>query len=370
MTDMNDTEGAFAALKDALEAVDDNGDIHLRIGEIYEERGDLDEALRSYGSAIRSGLDNSVIHYRIGRVQEMLGNREAAKKSYAAAGAMDRNSVRALERLGTMQFEDGEYAAARKNLDSALAADPFDVPALLSRARLYVKEGNKEKAVPIYRTLSNRDDCTSETRQELDELLDGTEEPIEEPGETEDIPNEEVRADIGNTYDLALLVLEHAYATGSAISDDRMLSELGIKGEKRDAVLKYLSDIEEYGDIVPRSKEFERMERLSKNVIIAESIDDIDSNPLVSIPAAFMASTAETIDDAKKLIAYIYKAVTDESVPIEFSRDVEDAAREMSDVSGDITTYNIMRQFNVGVYTARTIGKLSKKDKKGIDMHI
>jgi hypothetical protein len=40
-------------------------------------------------------------------------------------------------------------------------------------------------------------------------------------------------------------------------------------------------------------------------------------------------------------------------------------------MSGDITTYDLMRRFKVGVYTARTIGRLSKMDrKKGADMHI
>ncbi|MDR0778417.1 MAG: hypothetical protein LBE48_03140, partial [Methanomassiliicoccaceae archaeon] len=132
-----------------------------------------------------------------------------------------------------------------------------------------------------------------------------------------------------------------------------------------------LSDIEEYGDIDTNSKEFERMERLSKNVILAERIDDIDSNPLVSIPAAYMASKAETMDDAKKLIAYIYKSMTDGSEPVAFSADVREAVAEASDMSGDITTYVLMKMFNVGVYTARTIGRLSKMDrKKGTDMHI
>jgi N-acetylglucosamine kinase-like BadF-type ATPase len=83
-----------------------------------------------------------------------------------------------------------------------------------------------------------------------------------------------------------------------------------------------------------------------------------------------MASTAETIDDAKKLIAYIYKAVNDDTEAASFSEDVGEAVAEVSEMSGDITTYNIMKMFNVGVYTARTIGKLAKKNKKGVDMHI
>jgi tetratricopeptide (TPR) repeat protein len=268
--------------------------------------------------------------------------------------------------MGTMQLEDGEYAAAGKSLDSALSADPFDAPSLLSRARLYVKEGNKEKAVPIYRTLSNRDDSTDDIMNELNDLV-GETAPVKEE---KDIPIDKVRDDIGNTYDLALLALERAYATGSAISDEKMLSGLGIKGEKRKAVLDYLSDIEEYGDINIRSKEYERMERLSKNVILAEQMDDIDSNPLISIPAAFMSSTAETIDDAKKLIAYIYKVINDDSEPDAFSKDIEEAAAEASEMSGDISTYLIMKLFNVGVHTANTIGKLAKKKKKGMDMHI
>jgi tetratricopeptide (TPR) repeat protein len=368
---MKDTGSALAALKDALEEVSESGEIYMRIGGIYEERRVLDDALTAYGSAIRSGLDNSDAHYKRGRVQEMLGNREAAKKSYSASGAKDRDNVRAWERLGTLQLDDNEYNASKKSLDSALAADPFDAPSLLSRARLYAKEGNKEKAIPIYRTLSNREDRHEDIEKELNDLLMNT----KGPEDTEDVPaaaagDDNEYENIGRTYDLALLALERAYATGKAISDARMLSDLGIKGKEKGAVLDYLSGIEEYGDINTGSKEFERMERLSKNVILSEKIDDIDSNPLVSIPAAFVASAAETIDDAKKLIAYIYKAVSDGSDPVAFSDDVSEAVAEISEMSGDITTYNIMRQFNVGIHTARTIGKLSKMDRKGTDMHI
>ncbi|MCL2786209.1 MAG: hypothetical protein FWD81_03175, partial [Methanomassiliicoccaceae archaeon] len=154
------------------------------------------------------------------------------------------------------------------------------------------------------------------------------------------------------------------------ISDGTMLSRLGINGKKREAVLDYLGKIEEYGEINVRSKEYERMERLSKNVIISEGMDDIDSNPIIGIPAAFMASTAETIDDAKKLIAYIYHVMTDESEPAAFSQTIRDAVSEASEMSGDISTYNIMRLFNVGVHTARTIGRLAKMSKKGMNMRI
>ncbi|MDR0198749.1 MAG: tetratricopeptide repeat protein, partial [Methanomassiliicoccaceae archaeon] len=273
----NDTKGALATLNGALEHIPDSGEIYLRIGDMHDRRGDHGEALASYDSAIRNGLDDSSVYLKRGAVQERLGQREAARKSYSISATKDGSCVRSLERIGTMYLEDNEYAGAGKALDAALEIDPFDVPSLLGRARLYVRENNKKKALPIYRALSNRSDCTDAVRRELNELADDEEE------DTYEVP----ATDIGNTYDLALMALERAYKTGSAISDEKMLSSLGIKGEKKVAVLNYLSDIEEYGEINVRSKEFERMERLSKNVILAECMDDIDSNPLIGIPAAF-----------------------------------------------------------------------------------
>ena len=366
----NDMRGALAALVDSLEHVSESGEIHLRIGEIHERRGDPGEALASYDSAIRNGRDSAETYYRRGTVQEKLGQRDAAKKSYSVAAAKDKNNVRSLERIGTMLLEDGDIPGAGKALDSALAADPFDLPSLLSRARVYVKEGNKKKAIPIYRALSNRSDSPFNITDEMHEILDGETEEAAEPEPAKARADESATADIGNTYDLAVAVLEHAYKTGCAISDEAMLSKLGIKGEKRTAVLNYLSNIEEYGEINVKGKEFDRMERLSKNVILAEKIDDIDSNPLIGIPAAFMSSTAETIDDAKKLIAYIYKVINDTSEPVAYSKEVAAAVEEASEMSGDISTYNVMRLFNVGVHAAATISRLSKKNKKGADMHI
>jgi tetratricopeptide (TPR) repeat protein len=367
----NDMKSALAALTDSLEHVSESGEIHLRIGDIHERRGDTGEALASYDAAIRSGRDCSDTYHKRGTVQEKLGQREAAKKSYSVAIAKDRNNVRSLERTGTMLLEDGDIPGAGKALDAALAIDAFDLPSLLSRARVYVKEGNKKKAIPIYRALSNRSDSPPGIAEEMNMLIDDVPEQ-EEPAPEEIKPEvpAAISEDIGNTYDLALTALETAYTTGKAISDENMLSKLGIRGEKRTAVLNYLSNIEEYGDINVKTKEYERMERLSKNVILAEQLDDIDSNPLIGIPAAFMSSTAETIDDAKKLIAYIYKVINDTSEPTAFSKEIEEAVAETSELSGDISTYNVMRMFNVGVHTAVTICKLSKKNKKGPDMHI
>ena len=365
---MNDTDGALAALSNGLEHAADNGEIHARIGRIYEERGDLDESLTSYDRAIRNGGDTSDTYLRRGHVLEMLGQRDGAKNSYAASVSKDAKNVRSWERLGTMQLEDNEYTASGRSFDSALAADPFDMMALLGRARLYVKEGNTEKAIPVYRALSGRAGVPAAAEEEFSALLRSAATATKD--DDIDIPSGAAGADIGSTYDLALIALERAYTTGSAISDENMLSKLGIRGEKKDAVLKYLADIEEYGDINVNSREYERMERLSKNVILNEQIEDIDSNPLIGIPAAFMSSSAETIDDAKKLIAYIYKVMNDETEPAAFSEKISAAAAEASERSGDISTYNIMKQFNVGVHTANTIGRLAKRNKKGTDMHI
>ena len=365
----NDTKDALATLNEALGSVSESGVIYARIGDIHDRRNDHGEALASYDNAIKNGLDTGDTYCKRGMVQEKLGQRDAAKKSYSAAIAKDRHGIRPFERLGTMQLEDGDHANAGKNLDAALALDPFDLPSLLGRARLYVKEGNKKKALPIYRALSNRDDSTDEIIEEMNALIES--EPAgADAKDEEEVPSGPAAEDIGNTYDLALAALEAAYNTGCAISDEKMLSKLGIRGEKKVAVLNYLSNIEEYGEINVRSREFERMERLSKNVILKEQLDDIDSNPLIGIPAAFMSSTAETIDDAKKLIAYIYRVINDSTEPTAFSKEVAGAVAEASEMSGDISTYNIMRLFNVGVYTANTISKLSKKNKKGPDMHI
>ncbi|MCL2786578.1 MAG: tetratricopeptide repeat protein, partial [Methanomassiliicoccaceae archaeon] len=218
---MNDDPGALAALNEALDNVSESGGVHVRIGEIYEERGDLDDALTSYASALRNGSDDGHTNYRIGRVHELLGSREAAKKSYAAAGARERDAVRAWERLGTMQLEDDELAESRRSLEAALAADPFDASSLLSRARLYVKEGDEKKAIPIYRTLTNRDDSTQEMVYELERLMkaserqataqeegmsehtsENAEELSEGPAKKYASNDDTDYADIGNTYDL------------------------------------------------------------------------------------------------------------------------------------------------------------------------
>jgi len=60
-------------LKQALEVKPDRADLHLRVGEIYQERAQLQEAVAEFSKAVRIDPDSARAHRRLAEVYESMG---------------------------------------------------------------------------------------------------------------------------------------------------------------------------------------------------------------------------------------------------------------------------------------------------------
>ena len=143
--------------------------------------------------------------------------------------------------------------------------------------------------------------------------------------------------------------------SGKPMSDPDSLEMAGIPKGQEENVLAYLADVREYGDIDTSSEEFERMEDLSRNVILKEDLENIETEPMISMQAAFLSSGTSEMEEVKTLIAYIHKVMTSDLKAEVFSEKVKDVLDNVVSGSGDISVYRIIREYGVGVYTARTV---------------
>jgi tetratricopeptide (TPR) repeat protein len=147
-------------------------------------------------------------------------------------------------------------------------------------------------------------------------------------------------------------VLRRAYIQKSALSDPDLMISLDIDQETADAVMNYLSDISPYGEIVPGTTEFDRMEKLSMNVLIKGDCEGLERDPVIPIPCAYVAGGTKDADEAKALVAYVYRAMTTRFDTGTCTKEVREAAESMPKGS---TVNDIAKKYKVGAYQAKMI---------------
>ena len=180
-------------------------------------------------------------------------------------------------------------------------------------------------------------------------------EPAAEPAVQAEPEVEEGPAPTRSVQDYATDLLKYAHEAGEMPDDDKAVELAGIPAAMAASVLEYLSDINEYGKIDPGSGDFRRMEEMSFKAIVGTGADDIEDDPVISLTSAFYDSGANDIDIAKRLVAYVYEAMTctidRDAVYDQVSEIVDDVELNGSPKS----VFEIMTKYHIGVYAARAV---------------
>ena len=354
-------EGALELLKDALKLDTNDAQIWRALGEAQEARRDMQQALLSYDSAMKMGLDTSDMYLRRGRIQEYLGMDDPAMSSYSMATLKDPKNIQAWIRSGEVQIKQGRHNVAAQNFNRALSIDPSDPYALFGRARVYAEADDYVSAGELYERFK---EIKVQDRDlvELFSLLMG-----------DDLKQKAADVEKAFMDDLEMYshkLLEYCYNTGYALRDETSLNEAGVPAGMRQDLLKYLAAIDPYGDVDADSDEFRYMEQYSRDLVLNERITKIEKEPLVSLASAYMASGVETVEDAKRLVAYVYKVMTEEIEMDDYPEDIQRAAEEVSLMTGDITLFGILESFDLGLCSARIVKMLSGKMSDSVSLHV
>ena len=156
----------------------------------------------------------------------------------------------------------------------------------------------------------------------------------------------------------AIDLLQYAYDKGE-IPDDGKVAELaGIPADKADRVMSYLSDIEEYGKIQPKGGDFHLMEKMSFDAIVGTGDDEIEKDPVIPLTSAFFHSGTKDIDVAKRLVAYVYEAMTCEVDRAAVYDSIREIADDVEFNGSPNNVYDIMVKYRIGVYSARAVKEM------------
>lgn len=361
----NDLKSAVDSLNKAIELRPDSSYALVRKALIFSKMDKFDEALFFMDLAMVADPGK----YSVLRVEKNICI-EAGRDEQAMAACVkmteinpkDPDPVKDLVRLylGAGRKEDAVYVS-----EKAIAENPESVQMLAIRKDLYCYVGDSLEVIGTCRRILDLDPDNKQAKTDLAEALEASGDVI-----SANRIYSELQYDDGGSGDfkgmqnmkgskppipdrvkrLSERMLRRAYTKKCPLNDPDLITSLDIDETTVSAILAYLSDISLYGDIVQDTEDFERMEVLSMNAVIKGNCNDLDNDPLISIPCAYVAGGTRDADEAKQLVAYVYKVMT---------MKVDDCPGELVKASKGLpenaSTPEIVKELHVGLYRARQI---------------
>ena len=350
---------AIATIEDAMRSVIiQDPELWICLGDAQMERGDNLDALSSYNNVLEEDNAYKGIHTRCGLAQLALGSVREAQDSFEVAYRLNERDIMAMSQLAMIHLDEGKMNVASRYIQDSLAIDPFFGPALVAEVKFHVMNSEFEKAKEIVDTVEMHGGVEPRYVQSMRRMLTIV---------PEDVVHEHTEYDM-ETY--AKTLIQTSYENGLELSDPAAATAASIPEDKVEQVLSYLSDIEPFGAIVPGTTYFERMERLSHDAIVNGELDGIDADPLIPLYSAVFDSGADSVDEGKRLISYIYEVMTINIDPAEYDRNISTIVSHMTNVTLDQSIYLIMERYDVGIFAARTALLLYKKERDSVVGHI
>ncbi len=364
----NDLAGAVDSLNKAIELRPDSTYALVKKGMLFAEIGKLEEAAYFLNMAVVIDPDNPEILRILREVQSAGGNIEDAETTALRILDKDVSDEEAVASAVRILSANGKDDEASDIIDKALQKDPRSIPLLLIKKDFHMFKEDHRAVIETSRRILEIQPDNDMVRNDLAEAyasigdMNAANRIYSEMSRNDDDANEikdhnEQRTQYKQTVPdmikrYAERVLRRAYISKMTLSDPDLISSLDIDDATANSVLIYLSDISEYGDIVPGTLEFERMEKLSMNAITKGNCTDLDKDPIISIPCAYVAGGAKDADEAKLLVAYIYKVMTSRksqrSVTPEIKKIIESTPKGSN-------VEDIVKRSKIGIYQAKII---------------
>lgn len=358
-TDNGDERGAAAIIEEGLSHSKEDSDLWEKYGDLKTIMGDPTRAIEAYQNAIRYGEEDPKLYVKRGDIHMAEGDLDKAISDYTVAVSKSGPDNIARIRLAYAYCEADDLDNADKIVDIVRLDEPENAEALVIKAKIYSKQGDQEGVTEMYKLLLMMKDPEQALLERMSAILAGSDRPteatvliqraIKASEDSEDETSE-------TTMRHAERLLRRAYVSKRSLDDPGIENMLETDQETADKVMIYLSDIKEYGPIIPGTPEFIRMESLSYDAVTRANLIDIDIEPIITIPCAFVAGGAKDADEAKALVSYIFEA-------FKGALKIELLPEELTELSSEIevgmSIYDIMKEFKLGVYSARALKDLS-----------
>ncbi|MCL1978671.1 MAG: tetratricopeptide repeat protein, partial [Methanomassiliicoccaceae archaeon] len=361
-----DPAGAVESLNRAIELRPNDVYALVKKGMIFAEFGRYAEASYFLEMAAVIEPDNpEVLRIRrdVGTASGNAKEAEEAAMRIVALDPADEEGVAAAVGILMLERKNSEAAGL---IDAALRAKPGSLPLLMTKKEFCMSTDDHKGTIDACRRILSIQPDSGIVRSDLAnaysaigdvnaasrlyiELDSGADEAKRELYDIHKAQKQKVPDTIKRNAERAL---RRAYILKLAPKDPDLISALDLDEAMTKAILSYLSDISEYGDISPGTLEFERMEKLSLNAVTKGNCTGLENDPYISIPCAYVAGGAKDADEAKLLVAYIYKVLSSRKSARMLSPELKKIA-EATPKGTEIE--EIMKGSKIGVYQAKMV---------------
>ncbi len=309
-----DPPGAVESLNRVIELAPGSVYALVRKGMILAAAGRYDEALHFVRLAAATDAEGTGVLKAERDIHSLAS--QTAMLIEVSSRILERDPVDAetVGMLAAAHLSEGDRGRAVAVVSKAVAVSPRSVPLLLERKTVLERIGDLPGAIAACEAVLAIQPGNSAVRDDLADLHEriGDNGPVARLRRAFSARSaERVHPRVKRQ---AERVLRRAHVSGMALDDPDLALALDIDCKAMAAVLGYLADIGDYGDIVPGAPGFERMETLSANAVIKGGCTGLEEDPLIPLPVAFVAGRARDADEAKQLVAYVHKAMTGEPV--------------------------------------------------------
>ncbi|MCL2296418.1 MAG: tetratricopeptide repeat protein [Methanomassiliicoccaceae archaeon] len=361
-----DLAGAVEALNRVIELRPDDIYALVKKGMIFAELGRCEEASYFLDLAMITEPEN-IDMMRIRRdIRAAAGDLKGAEEAAMKIISIDPTDEEGAEAAVRILMLEGKEEDAAKIIDTALRQKPNSMRLLMIKKDFYSSRGNHRAVI---------DACTRILAIQPDNsvVINDLAEAYAAVGDVNSANRLYSELGIGKDTDYqryhdapktqkqkvpdavkryAERILRRAYISKLAPSDPDIITVLDLDESTTKAIMNYLSDISEYGDITPGTLEFERMEKLSLNAVMKGNCAGMEKDKLISIPCAYVAGGAKDADEAKLLVAYVYKVLTSRKS----TKALNPELRKIADETQKGTNIEeIMKKSKIGVYQAKMV---------------
>ena len=361
-----DLAGAVESLNRVIELRPNDVYALVKKGMIFAELGRFDEAQYFLDMALLTEPDNVDV-LRVRRdIGAAAGNARGAEEAALKIIALNPANEEAVASAVRILLLEGKDDAAADLIDKALRTEPNSIPLLLTKKEFCLSRDEHRAVIDVCsRILAIQPDNTI-VRNDLAEAYSAIGDvnaasrlyPELGPGgdvaeqiyhEAHKVQKQKVPETIKR---YAERVLRRAYISKLTLNDPDLVSALDLDEATTKAILSYLSDIAEYGNISPGTLEFERMEKLSLSAVTRGNCTGLEKDALISIPCAYVAGGAKDADEAKLLVAYVYKVMSSRKS----ARMLPPELRKIAETTQKGTCIeDIMKTHKIGVYQAKLV---------------
>ena len=341
---MGDIKAANDIVTEALKKNPKTAVLHESMGDVKMAKSEYRGALQEYEKALALGLNLPEILVKKGDAQQKLGFSDRSIDTYTMAVNRDPENRDLRYKLVEKLYEKGYLSRAETQLDVILENDPHDTQAIIMLARVRKdlrKDAGVTEAYNMFRL------CPDPGDQAIEKMIA----VLESAGHDDEAktlrkgngPKEDIRA-----ARLVEMVLRRSFTAKIPPTDMDLLESLGLDDDQIAEVIRFISKEVDFGEIIPGSPVFQNFERLSNKVILSIGDKNFDNDPVLPLEQVFWYSGTKDAEEARRLRAYIRKALT-----CEIQRD--DTLKMVLDRVQGMSVYEIMKTCKVGVYQARQI---------------